>query len=214
MTSSFTVYLARHGETEYNRKRLMQGRSIDAPLNERGIRQAEALAKRMVPVQLDTVYASALLRARQTAERVVGGRGLNVTTLPDLAEMSWGSLEGRPISELRAHLREVGADWRAGHFDFAVGGGESILDVQNRAQSVLDHLMNTHSAGQNIMVVTHGRFLRVLLATALPETGLTRMDDFPHANCGLYRMEGLRDGTFTLTLRNETGHLEHLSDAA
>ena len=204
---SFTLYLARHGETEYNRKRLMQGRSIDASLNEKGIMQAGALAERMADTSLDAVYASTLLRARETANLLAKPHGLVPRLLPDLVEMAWGDLEGKPISEFADYLNEVGQDWKAGKFDHPIGGAESILDVEARAKAVWAHLNAAHADGETAFVVTHGRFLRVLLTVALPGRGLADMDQFSHSNTGVYRLSRTA-GVWTLTLNNCTAHLE------
>lgn len=211
--SSFTLFLARHGQTEHNRKRLMQGRSIDAELNELGRRQADLLAERFASVPLAAIYASGLQRARQTARRVAEGHGLPLQTLDLVAEMYWGSLEGQSIDSVAPYLRRMALAWKAGEFDDKVGGGETIRDVQNRASQALDHLVSAHGGGQQVLVVTHGRFLRVLLATALPKVGLRNMDQFEHANTGVYSLD-YREGLFHLGLTNDSEHLKPLEQAA
>lgn len=207
--NTFTLYLARHGQTEYNRRRLMQGRSIDAPLNETGEAQAGALSDRFEDVHLDAVYASPLKRARQTAEAVAGKKDLDVQLIPELAEMAWGELEGRPIDDLRDYLKRVGGDWSEGLFDHRVGGGESILEVQERARSVVEQLQVRWADGGSVLAITHGRFLRVLLTTALIGYDLRDMDRFEHANAGVYRLDRETDG-FRVVVHNDTAHLTHL----
>lgn len=201
------VYLARHGETEYNRQRRMQGRSVDASLNDAGIRQGEALAARMADVALSRVYCSELARARETAELLAAPHGLEPVLLPDLAEMSWGSLEGQPIDKHAAYLETVTARWRQGDFAERVGGAETILDVQRRARAVFAHIDSTHQDGERVFIVTHGRFMRVLLSVILPGSSLRDMDNYPHSNTGLYRAER-RGDIWSLEMRNDTAHLE------
>ena len=187
----------------------MQGRSIDAPLNEAGEAQSRALADRFEDVALDAVYASPLRRARQTAEEVASRKGLEVDLIPELAEMAWGELEGQPIDDLRDYLEKVGGDWNAGLFDHRVGGGESILDVQERARSVVEQLQARHQDGGTVLAITHGRFLRVLLTTALIGYDLRDMDRFEHTNAGVYRLDRESDG-FRVVEHNDTTHLNHL----
>lgn len=210
--AALTLYVVRHGETEHNRRRLMQGLRIDAPLNERGAEQARALGARFVDVPLDAIYVSPLIRARQTADEVIRLHpGVPVHVEPDLAEMSWGEMEGRSIDEVADELRAFAAEWRRGRFDRRVGGGESILDVKRRADQVIAHLVAAHQ-GQQVLVVTHGRFLRVFLAMALDRGDASRMDRFEHANTGVYRL--VHDGTgFTSDLVNCTAHLEEETEA-
>ena len=187
----------------------MQGRSIDASLNALGRRQSDALADRFRDVPLSAVYASPMKRAVETASAIAAHHELDLRTIPEMAEMAWGELEGKPIGEVSGYLDQVGGDWRAGRFDHRVGGGETILDVQERARTVLEKLSHAHSGGEEVLAVTHGRFLRVLLATALPGFDLTRMDEFGHANTGVYRLEASPEG-FRVTLKNCTDHLAQL----
>lgn len=201
------VYLARHGETEYNRQRRMQGRSVDASLNDAGIRQGEALAARMAGEAVSHVYCSELARARETARLLAAPHGLEPVLLPELAEMSWGSLEGQPIEKHAAYLETVTARWRLGDFEERVGGAETILDVERRARTVFAHIDSTHHDGERVFIVTHGRFMRVLLSVMLPGSSLKDMDNFPHSNTGLYRAER-HGGLWSLRLKNDTAHLE------
>lgn len=211
--ADLTLYLVRHGETEYNRRRLMQGQRIDAPLNRNGHAQARALGDRFCAVPLDAIYVSPLRRAMETASPVIEcHREVPVHVDAELAEMSWGELEGRSIDEVEDVLRAFARRWREGEFDDRVGGGESILDVAARARRVLDRITERHD-GSTVLAVTHGRYLRVLLATVLPEFGLPRMDRFQHANTGVYRVIW-RDGKPMLDLSNCTEHLEWMGDAA
>ena len=85
----------RHGETENNRLALIAG-STDVPLNETGIAQAQASARRLAASGIDAIWASPLQRARTTARCVAEVLGLTVRIVPQLAERNWGVLEGRP----------------------------------------------------------------------------------------------------------------------
>src|SRR5688572_5903301 len=85
------IYVARHGQTEWNAARRLQG-GTDVPLNETGRRQAAALADRLAGVRLDRIYSSALQRSRQTAEALQGRAPLEA--LAGLNEQSLGAFEG------------------------------------------------------------------------------------------------------------------------
>ena len=206
--SETTLYLARHGETEYNRRRILQGRRINSRLNETGRRQAEALARRFAGVPLDVVYTSSMTRAVETAEIVLAGRSsVPVFRLADLDEMSWGVYEGEPSSDyIQQVLDEANAQWRAGVFDVPIEGGESIADVQARAVRAAEHIVAKHP-GQTVLVVAHGRLLRVLLASLLDEYGLARMHEIEHANTSVNRVRCV-DGRFEADLLNCTAHLD------
>ena len=202
-----TLYFVRHGETEYNRQRIMQGRRINSSLNETGRRQAEALARRFSDVRLDAIYTSSLKRTIETAAPVSAQhRNAEVRSLADLDEMSWGVHEGTPWSDpLEEMLEDMHARWDRGEFDFRVEEGESILDVQSRGISAIGQIVEEHP-GQQVLVVTHGRFLRVLLSTIL-ELGLERMDEVAHANTGV-NIVTYRDGEYSSSLLNCTAHLD------
>ncbi len=90
------IYLARHGETEYNRCNQIQGRGIDASLNDTGLHQAKAIAEHLQDISLHQVYSSSLKRSRETAEVVAKRYDLQVESHKDLDEMNFGILEGRP----------------------------------------------------------------------------------------------------------------------
>jgi probable phosphoglycerate mutase len=202
-----TLYLVRHGETDYNRDHVMQGRGVDTDLNATGRAQAEALAERLADVPFDAAYASPLRRTRQTLDILARPHAsLDTHFLPDLEEMGWGVYEGTPKSPERdAAMKALKEGWRAGAFDTRPDGGESILDVQRRALRAVQHVL-THDAGRTVLVVTHGRYLRVLLASLLPGYGLTRMHAVEHSNTGVNVVEHRRDG-FVARLLNCTDHL-------
>jgi broad specificity phosphatase PhoE len=202
-----TLHFVRHGETDYNRQRIVQGRGINASLNATGRAQAVAIAQRLADVPLDVIYASTLRRAIETAEKIAAVQGsVPVHQLDDLEEMAWGIYEGQPASpETNAAFADMNARWRRGEFGFRVEGGESILDVQARGQRAVAHILEQHP-GETVLVVTHGRFLRVMLSTLLDAYGLERMHDIPHSNTALNTLT-CRDGCFEAERINCTAHL-------
>ncbi len=87
------IYLARHGETDWNVQHRLQG-SADVPLNDRGRQQAQQLKEVLQGVRLDAIYSSTLSRSRDTAGAVAGDR--RVQSLDGLKEQSYGSFQGKP----------------------------------------------------------------------------------------------------------------------
>lgn len=208
ITSAQTqLYFVRHGETEYNRLRIVQGRGIDSVLNDQGRRQAEALRERLAGVAFDAIYVSSLRRARQTAAILARPHDAPLYYLSDLEEMAWGVYEGaHPSPERDRELDAMKARWREGAFEEPIEGGESIRDVQKRALRAVDHITE-REPDATVLVVTHGRFLRVLLASILEEYGLERMHEIPHANTAVNRVVCC-EGRFEAELLNCTAHLE------
>lgn len=181
---------------------------MDIPLNDEGRKQAVALAERAADLELDIVYSSTLLRAKETAQIVCDRCGqLPHTSLRDLEEMSWGVFEGRSRSpELQTTFRSMVAEWQSGNYGFAVEGGESVLDVQMRSKRALDKILSRHE-GQRVFIVAHGRTLRILLATLLKEFGLQRMEEIKHHNTGLNHLVYENSG-FEAKYLNDISHLE------
>lgn len=202
-----TLYLVRHGETEHNRRGIIQGGGVDSELNAAGRAQAKALAQRLRSVSIDTLYASTLQRAKQTADILARPHDpLSRTYLRDLSEMDWGVFEGEPPSEERDEaMGTLKSAWREGAYDRTVEGGESIRDVQERAQQAIRHIL-ARDAGQTVLVVTHGRYLRVLLATILDDYGLEHMQELGHSNTCVNRVV-VDDGRARAELQDCTAHL-------
>lgn len=205
--ASTRLYLVRHGETEYNRQGIVQGGGIDSELNETGIAQAEALARRLAGEPVDKIYASTLERAKQTATVVSAPHEpVSKTYLRDLEEMAWGVFEGEPPSVERDEaMDEIKESWRSGQYDRAIDGGESIEDVERRAWRALNHIL-TREVGNTVVVVTHGRYLRVLLASALDGYDLGDMAELDHSNTCVNRV-AFAGGRFRADYLNCTAHL-------
>jgi len=211
--SETTLYFVRHGETEYNRKGIMQGSGVDSSLNDTGREQAETLKERFSLVDVDVIYSSTLRRARQTADVISEALpGVRREVLPDLNEISWGILEGEPPSKKRdAALGWVKDKWRRGDYGHRVENGESILDVKTRAESAAKHLVQMHH-GETVVAVTHGRYLRVLIAAICDFYDLSDMSTLGHDNTCVNRIMH-RQGRFHADLLNCTAHLNVLSNA-
>ena len=202
------LFLVRHGETDFNRQGIVQGRGVDTPLNQTGHAQAASLAKRFRDEQpIDAIVSSPLLRALQTAECVAQLVGIDqVSTDPNLEEMSWGVFEGQPLSEIQAAaFEEMKVRWHRGEHDYRVERGESLREVQTRGVHAVDRILAAH-AGQTVLIVCHGRFLRILLASLLEEFGIPRMEELRHTNTGVNHL--LHDGQrFQAIKLNCTKHL-------
>ncbi|HET7046509.1 MAG TPA: histidine phosphatase family protein [Gaiellaceae bacterium] len=147
------ILLARHGETDWNRERRVQGQT-DRPLNEGGRRQAAELARSLAGEHLDAVYASDLLRAFDTARAVAEPRGLEVVALPALRERDFGTWEGLTEAEILdrfPHART--APW---------GDAETREELAARVIAALGEIVDRHPGGR-VLVVSHGGPIRAAL---------------------------------------------------
>lgn len=113
------LYIIRHGETDYNKKGMVQGSGIDAPLNETGFRQSKAFYKAYKDVEFDKIYTTNLIRTQQTVQPFIQA-GIPFEPLPALREISWGAQEGRPLSDL---YFDVVNQWKQGNYDAKIEGG-------------------------------------------------------------------------------------------
>lgn len=177
MSKGTTVYLTRHGETEWNLEHRMQGHR-DSALTPLGISQAEWLAKGLSGVDIDAVYSSPSSRAMRTAEIICGGRPLPVNAAPEFMEMGLGCWEGRISLELeREYPEQYQAFWN-NPAAFGVEGSETFADVLGRSLSKLEAIVAAHP-GQTVLVVTHTVVIKCLM-THFEDRPLERLWDLPY----------------------------------
>ncbi|MBD0348367.1 MAG: histidine phosphatase family protein [Thermoleophilia bacterium] len=186
-----TVLLVRHGETDWNRDRRIQGQS-DPPLNAAGREQARDLAERLAGTRLDAVYASDLRRARETAEILAARLAMPVVVDPQLRELDFGSWEGWTVEELQERDPENVARWlETGEAVWE--RGETHADLARRVRTAVARLAEIHAGGQ-ILLVAHGGPVRALLMEAEGLDFVTRRREFPRIeNCALSRI-AVEDG--------------------
>ena len=149
------LYLLRHGESEGNVKRLLSSRLNDPPLSAVGRRQAERQAERLSAVTFSALYASPLIRARQTAA-IVGERcGLMPIVEEALAEVDVGLLDGESLNDPQSRQRYelILADWGRGLSSVRFPGGESLDEVHQRLGGFLVRLK--HALPGRVLLVGH-----------------------------------------------------------
>jgi broad specificity phosphatase PhoE len=173
------ILLARHGESDWNRERRVQGHA-DRPLNETGREQARGLAEELADEPIDAVYSSDLLRAYETARVVAERKGLSVTAVPDLREKHFGTWEGLTDEEVLVRYPEA----RRGHW----GDGETTEEMAGRVVEALRRIAAAHPDGR-VLVVTHGGpFRAVLIHCSADREG-------PVENCEIVRLAAAEDGS-------------------
>lgn len=201
------IYVIRHGQTDYNKNGYVQGEGIDAALNELGIQQANAFYDHYGDVPFDRVYTSKLRRARQTVQKFID-RGIPWESYKGLNEINWGKREGiKTDPQESEYYQNMVRRWREGEVSVQIEGGESPQNVFDRQKEVVD-LLRKRKQDKNVLICMHGRAIRILLCQ-LTDTDLCLMDDFVHANLGLYLLK-LDDGKFSIEKHCDTAHLEDL----
>lgn len=202
-----TLYLVRHGETEWNRAGRWQGQS-DVALSPLGWAQAHAVGQRLAAEPLAAVYTSDLLRARDTAQAIaeVLDRPVPVRADRRLREVDVGHVSGLTRAEVAEAFPDFWAAMRADPFRTPFPGGESYQDLQERAVAAVREIAASHP-GEVVAVVTHGGVVRSLVAWLLGLDPAYRSRILVH-NCGLTVIEwGEPPRLRTL---NETAHLAAL----
>ncbi|HXU80049.1 MAG TPA: histidine phosphatase family protein, partial [Polyangia bacterium] len=167
-----TIYLARHGETPWNKEGRWQGHT-DVALNEEGRLQAHALGRALVARGIVRAHASDLLRARETGEIIATLLGLPpLATDPGLRERGFGVFEGLTREESEARFPEAWALYKAGAGDSPPGGEprEEVVarmraSVQALAQALRAHHPDTGAA----LAISHGGAMRLLVKSITGE---------------------------------------------
>ena len=159
-----TIWLARHGETDANAERRVQG-SLDPPLNSRGRDQAHELAAAAAKIKPRALYTSQLRRARETAEIV--GQHLDLEPMTDarFAESDRGEWEGRLIDEIKAENPHGWTDSLAVETAFRFPGGESLEEHAARVEAGLEDIRRGPLPA---LVICHGGTIRRVLAKRRP----------------------------------------------
>ncbi|HID7828960.1 TPA: 2,3-diphosphoglycerate-dependent phosphoglycerate mutase GpmB [Enterobacter hormaechei] len=159
------VYLVRHGETQWNAERRIQGQS-DSPLTDKGVQQAWQVAERARTLGITHVISSDLGRTQQTARIIADACGCDVTLEPRLRELDMGVLEKRPIDT----LTETEEGWRRtlvnGTEDGRIPEGESMQELSVRMHAALAECLKL-PAGSRPLLVSHGIALGCLVSTIL-----------------------------------------------
>lgn len=204
--SSKTIYLIRHGETEYNRLGIVQGSGVDSSLNEVGIAQANAFFQMYQYVPFDKIYTSTLKRTIQTAQPFLD-LGIPHEQLSGLNEISWGEKEGKvPNYQQDGDYKDLINAWKNGDDHAAAPGGESPAQVVERQSKALE-IMLKNKDEDLILVVMHGRAMRILL-THLTKQPLSTVDTFEHSNVCLYKLVyNYKTTDVELLAINDTSHL-------
>ena len=163
-----TLVLVRHGETEWNSDRRIQG-SVDVPLSEVGLAQAAALAHDLAEqgFRIDRIFTSDLQRSRETG-RIIADR-LGVAEVSEnrlLRELHCGEWEGRLIDDLRENERELYETWLDDPA-FAIPGGESVLQLRERVQRFFEGEKAELDRHKRVLVVAHGLINRMFLSVLL-----------------------------------------------
>jgi 2,3-bisphosphoglycerate-dependent phosphoglycerate mutase len=199
------LLLVRHGQTDANLNHYLQGQS-DGELNETGRQQAEGLARHLKDVHIDTVIASPLRRAQDTAAAVARYHHLPVKTENLLKEWNCGVLDGVPAAVFRETLRESVVPLAL----FRPEGGETLSEVRQRAADFLSDLIAKYR-GQTVLVCSHGDFMRALLSV-IRQADVEQVSGIFFENASYTSLE-LENGRWNLVALNQTSPERNQADS-
>jgi broad specificity phosphatase PhoE len=202
-----TLYIIRHGETDLNKRGIVQGRGMDSDLNDKGREQSEAFYQAYKHIPFDKIYTSTLKRTHQTVQKFIDSN-IPWTQYPGLDELGWGIHEGKESSlEIHSHFQHIIHQWKAGELHHKFEMGESPLEVKERQLTVLEKIIEEND-DKNILICMHGRALRLFLCL-LTNRSLSEMEAFPHSNTTLYKI-GYDGNEFHILDFNNTSHLNSI----
>ena len=203
------IILVRHGQTEWNRVERFRGLA-DVPLNETGVKQAEAtgirVAAKWKPI---AIYSSPLSRAVKTAEAIAKHFGLSVQVHPALADIDYGDWEGLSPDEVRIRWAEILDKWYNAPHLAMIPNGEILADLRERAMKTVNELAVRH-AGETILLLGHTVINRIILLGVLG-LGNERFWRIKQDTCAINLFE-VKDGDYTLISLNDTCHLDSIPE--
>lgn len=162
-----TIYLLRHGETEWNADGNRYCGRTDLPLTEEGIKQAETVQKKLAKSHFDGIYSSPLIRAKRTAEIVSGSN--EVVTDERIIEADFGQWEGKPKEEFIKENPSLWQAWQEDPTNVKAGGtGDTAGEIVKRADDFFKSLIDSHlKYDHKVMVVAHNGLNRLYLSYKL-----------------------------------------------
>ncbi len=202
-------YLIRHGETQWNAERRVQGRT-DVPLHDVGREQAALTGRRLADNRFGAVYSSDLVRARETAEIIVAASNTGPYEIvfdERLREVSFGTLEGKTWIEMDGidGVREAVQSER--NLDFAPPGGESYRQMLDRLGAFAEMVKERH-ANEDVLVIGHGAAFRALAVRMLDLPDETFWSLSGLRSASISRIRKRDDGRTALFAWSDAGHLD------
>ena len=180
-----TIYLTRHGETEWNEKKLIQGHT-DIPLNTKGKEQAKLLGKQLKDIDFDVVFSSDLLRAANSAEIIIKEKEMTVIKIKALRERFFGRFEGKSLTEMRKAFGEVMLVTKEKQKKLKIYDVENDEEIITRLIPFMKKIAKQY-IGKKILMVTHGGLLRAFLSYVNYE--VPEYSDRPMKNTGYLIIE-------------------------
>ncbi len=198
------IYLIRHGETEYNKGKRLQG-TVDIPLNEKGIELAKKTAEGMKDIRFDRIYTSPLIRAKKTAEILRGNRKVEIILTDGLREISFGDYEGLTVLDGKYNIPDPDFlnFFNAPEKYHTPPNGESIEHLRQRTTAFMREIIRTPEYQElTLLMASHGAAIRGILS-GLQKLPVSRFwEGGVHRNCAVTRIHA-EQGRFEIVFENK-----------
>lgn len=201
-----TLYITRHGETEWNIQKRMQGLS-DSELTQMGIENARSLGNRLMNVNFTSIYSSPSRRTATTSELIREERVIPIFFDDQLREINMGDWEGKTQTYIKDNYPyEYQAFWEMPHL-FKPCGGESFVTFMDRVICVFDKIISENKKG-SVLVVTHSVVIKAVLSY-FKKLPLEKLWEPPYINdTSLTIVEIAETGESKIKLEGCTLHVE------
>lgn len=216
------IVLIRHGETDWNKEKKIQGGGFDIELNNRGKEQARLLARELSSMKFGLIASSHLKRSCQTAEILFqavkendedGSLNCQRIQLTGFGEMQFGDFEGlswrgpQSTPEVTESFQAINNQMKEDKTVSWPGKGESIGQVEERARKAFyEQVLGAYPDVTTIGIVAHGRLNVVLLASILKGDG-QYFSDYQQTNCCINIVDQMKDGSFEPVVINHNDHI-------
>ncbi len=158
------ILLVRHGETDWNRLKRLQGH-LDIGLNDLGRKQAQLLGKALASEKIEVAYSSDLSRAVDTTQEIIQHHDVPTFIDQSIRERCYGEIQGMTFGEIEKSMPDNHRAWHSRQVDFQPKGGESLREFFNRVVVGVSRIALTH-LGKRILIVAHGGVLDCLYRAA------------------------------------------------
>lgn len=196
------IFLCRHGETEFNLKKIVQGH-IDTDLTPKGIIQARLVAEKLKDFNIQKIYSSDLKRAYQTATIIADILNLDVEIDKRIREMHFGEYEGKPHSQIDKNIFQ---NWLENPVKNPLPKQEDIYSFEKRLRDFLEDIINIEE--ENILVVGHGGSIHGFICIAYGFS-FEKLWRFRHNNTGITLLQHI-NGNLNIKFINYSEHLDNL----
>lgn len=198
------LYITRHGTTEWNLERRLQGWG-DSPLTADGINRAKLLGKYLEDVNFNIIYSSPLNRALETAKLIRGEKNTRIEIHEALKELSHGIWEGMTMEEIEEKYSEEYSIYRNRPGEYIPMKGESFTDLFERVKSFLEEIAS--KGYENVLIVSHGITIKALIAIIKDLTWEEFSSLEVYTGCSLNICE-LKNGNYEFTVEGNISHLD------